>query len=203
MSFLTVKQSPAHPCEKLQKQPGGSTRTITRSTSGTRATMSRRPGTQPDWEFREAEETSHLFVVFALSESLNCISSLVIIDLAQEKTDYYRNFLSCPIYCKGRERGSVWWVVGSQYAGQAPSNTVTIALFPCHYAPSLPTRVFPPDIYLSWPVLLGIIVCGYRQVLPEEPVEPLSFKLTPQGPISNASEDTGWGASGGSHQLWV
>lgn len=147
MSFITVKQSPAHPREKLQKQPGGSTRTITRSTSGTRATMSRRPGTQPDWEFREAEETSHLFVVFALSESLDCISSLVIIDLAQEKT-VIETFYLVPSTAKAEKEALLGGLLVHSVPGRLPATlwqlpgvSLSLRTFPPHQG--LPSRDLP------------------------------------------------------------
>lgn len=108
-----MKQNPAHPHDRLQEEPFGPAPTITLVPSEAGGMMSRRPGTQPHWEFITAEEPSHLFVVFALSESLNCVSSLVIIDLAQEKANYYRNFIPCPIYCQRQhdscQVGPVYW----------------------------------------------------------------------------------------------
>lgn len=58
------------------------------------------PAHIPDWEFRKAEETSHLFVVFALSQSLDCVSPLVIIDLAQGQANYSRGSTSWLPTCR-------------------------------------------------------------------------------------------------------
>ena len=58
------------------------------------------PARIPDWEFRKAKETSHLFVVFALSQSLDCVSPLVIIDLAQEQANYSRGSMSWLPTCR-------------------------------------------------------------------------------------------------------
>lgn len=55
----------------------------------------------PDWEFRKAEETSHLFVVFALSQSL-IVSRSVLIDLAQEQANYSRGSTSWLPTCRSK-----------------------------------------------------------------------------------------------------
>ena len=106
------------------------------------------PARIPDWEFRKAEETSHLFVVFALSQSLDCVSPLVLIDLAQEQANYSRGSTSWLPTCRSKAERlclSLLRLVHSM-PGRF-RKTVIIVLCPLSCSPPLSNGTFFPSIH--------------------------------------------------------
>lgn len=106
------------------------------------------PARIPDWEFRKAEETSHLFVVFALSQSLDCVSPLVLIDLAQEQANYSRGSTSWFPTCRSKAERlclSLLWLVHSM-PGRL-RKTVIIVLCPLSCSPPPSNGNFFPSIH--------------------------------------------------------
>lgn len=108
----------------------------------------------PDWLFRKAEETSHLFVVFALSQSLDCVSPLVIINLAQEQANYSRGSMSWLPTCRSKAERDCLCLL--QLVHSMPGRlrkTVIIVLCPLSCSPPplqryLPSK-YPPAAHLT------------------------------------------------------
>lgn len=109
---------------------------------------SKGPARIPDWLFRKAKETSHLFVVFALSQSLDCVSPLVIIDLAQEQANYSRDSTSWLPICRSKAERDCLCLL--QLVHSMPGRlrkTVIIVLCPLSCSPPPSNGTFLPSIH--------------------------------------------------------